>query len=121
MDYTLAGTVILSGMSIVFVVLILLTLMMMAFGKIMDRTSGSKKNDDGQAPAVKEAVPSPAAKAAPMQIEEGISDEIIAVISASVSAMMGGTKNFVIKSVKSAQNGRSVWSMAGMQQNTNPF
>jgi len=96
---------------------------MMVFGKIMDRTSGSKKNDDRQAPAVKEAAPAPssAAKAAPMQIEEGISDEIIAVISASVSAMMGGTKNFVIKSVKSAQNGRSVWSMAGMQQNTNPF
>ncbi|WP_312645215.1 OadG family protein [Hydrogenoanaerobacterium sp.] len=123
MDYTLAGTVVLSGMSIVFVVLILLTLIVMAFGKIMDSTANSPKNNNKQAPpAVKEAAPTPAPKAAPMQIvEDGISDEVVAVISASIAAMMGESKSFVIKSVKRAKDARPVWSMAGMQQNTNPF
>ena len=43
MDFTLAWTVILSGMSIVFIVLILLTLIVMAFGKIMDSAVNAKK------------------------------------------------------------------------------
>ncbi len=121
MDFTLAWTVILSGISIVFLVLVILTLIVMAFGKIMDSAVNAKKNNKSDDP-VKAASPAP--KAAPAQIvEDGISDEVVAVISASIAAVLGGS-GFAIHSVRRAKEtarGRSVWSLAGMQQNTSPF
>lgn len=120
MDFTLAGTVILSGISIVFLVLLLLTFIVMLFGKLM--SSGSKKNGSEPQKAVAEAPK--AVKAAAPVVEDGISDELVAVISASIAAAMGGSEGFVIKSVKraaTAKGARPAWSMAGLQQNTNPF
>ena len=122
MDFELAGAVILSGLTIVFAVLVLLTFMMMGFGKLMSRGTG--KGEPGE----KESGSAPAA---PVEngtvqrvVEDGISDETVAVISASIAAVLGA--RFAVRGVKRAHahGGRSrrpVWSLAGMQQNTNPF
>lgn len=118
MDFELAGTVILSGLVIVFLVLILLTAIVSVFGKIMTKNSGAKKNNDIAQPAPAVAAAAPAAPV----MEDGISDEIIAVISASIAAVLGD--GFVVKNVKraaAAKAGRNAWSMAGMQQNMLPF
>lgn len=124
MDYILAGTVILSGILIVFMVLIILTFIVWLFGKLMSSTTGngSAKAEAPQVKAVPQAAP---AQAAPMQAaQDDLSEEVIAVISAAVAATMGGSENFVIRSVRRAKEtsaARSAWSMAGMQHNTAPF
>ena len=123
MDYALAGGVILSGLTIVFVVLIFLTLVVWALGKVLGG-SGRKTEAGGKPVAEAPAVPaSPAVVAGPV-VEDGISNETVAVISASVAAVLGA--GCVVRGVKRAQGQRgkgrrTAWGMAGMQQNTSPF
>lgn len=52
------------------------------------------------------------------KIDMGISEEVIAVISAAVAAMGGG---YTLRSVKRAKPARSAWATAGLMQNTQPF
>lgn len=125
MDFVLAGTVILSGVGIVFLVLVVLTLIVSLFGKVMSR--GSSKPDAGTTKVVSAPPPqkaAPTAPPAPMQAsQDDIPEEVIAVISAAVSAVMG-SEGFVIKSVKRAKEAagsRNPWSLAGMMHNTAPF
>lgn len=55
-------------------------------------------------------------------VEDGISDEVVAVISAAVAAMSAESgKPMVIKSVTKSRNQRPVWSAAGLADNTRPF
>ena len=56
-------------------------------------------------------------------VEEGISDEIVAVIAAAIAAMGAKTgKKLAIRSVKNATNSNySAWASAGRQDNTKPF
>lgn len=61
-------------------------------------------------------------------VEEGIGDDIIAVISAAVASMFGGGESgqpaaeggFVLRSIRRARE-RTSWAQAGMMQNTQPF
>ena len=78
----------------------------------------------------------PAAPAAPAPaptmviqpiVEEGIGDDIVAVISAAVASMFGGESGqpaaeggFVLRSIRRARE-RTSWAQAGMMQNTQPF
>lgn len=126
MDYILAGTVILSGVLIVFMVLVILTLIVWLFGKLMSNTTGKSSGSvKAEVPQVKAAAPQAPAKAAPVQAaQDEIPEEVIAVISAAIASTLGGSENFVIKSVRRAKEtsaARSAWSMAGMQHNTAPF
>lgn len=64
--------------------------------------------------------PLPAAGASPgLYVEDGISDEVVAVIAAAVAAM-DNTGNLVLRSVRSSSarsGGRSPWAAAGIEQN----
>ncbi len=63
------------------------------------------------------------AKASPF-IEEGISDEVIAVITAAIAAMnsvSGDGKSYAIRSIKNTRLQRPVWALAGLSDNTRPF
>ena len=60
-------------------------------------------------------------------VEEGIGDDIVAVISAAVASMFGGESGqpaaeggFVLRSIRRARE-RTSWAQAGMMQNTQPF
>ena len=68
-----------------------------------------------------ESVPAPAPASAPV-IEEGISGEVVAAISAAVYAMEGGSA--VIRSVSrkaSPVSTRNPWAQAAVVDNTRPF
>ena len=53
---------------------------------------------------------------------DGISDEVVAVISAAVATMYGSSEKARIKSIKtSSDGGRSAWAKAGVLDKTRPF
>lgn len=114
-DFTLAGAVIITGLVVVFVALIGLSLIVWLIGKLFVSTGLGSPKKPAQPPrppspphrrhpkaAPQQAAapaPAPAAPAAPAPastmviqpiVEEGIGDDIIAVISAAVASMFGG-------------------------------
>jgi len=121
-DWGQALIVTVSGLSIVFLMLVLLVVVILIFGGIMDRANGVKKEKP-----VKKAAPTPApvAASAPIVTVEEDNDEIIAVIAAAVDAIYADTGiKPVIRRIKptAATNGaRSAWAAAGIMQNTQAF
>lgn len=78
-----------------------------------------RRANTSSAQALSEPAAAPVQNA--MVVEDGISDEIVAVISAAVAAMSGTTQGFVLRSVRRAKETRSAWTNAGLAQNTQPF
>ena len=79
-----------------------------------------KKNKD-EKPAEKPAA-APASVVTASAATDGISDEVVAVISAAVATMYGSSEKARIKSIKkSSDGGRSAWAKAGVLDNTRPF
>lgn len=123
MDGTFVGSVVLSGISIVFLALVLLILFVWLMDKVFKAVNGTKKKKE--APAPKEdikAAPAPKAVPAPV-VEDGISDEVVAVIAAAVAAMGAESgKTFRLAGVKrSSGSRRGAWGNAGAAENTRPF
>ena len=125
---SLSLNVVASGFLVTFTALVLLILAITVFGKIMTAVTGRKDKASGAGtPAApkKDAKPAASAPQAAVVKEDGIPGDVIAVISAAVAAMMGGSgKGFAIRSIKRApktKEGRPAWSMAGLQQNTAGF
>lgn len=127
MDITFTFSVIFTGITIVFIVLLLLILVMVLLGKVT--SGGANPANSVKAAPAPAAVQKPAAApkpAAPVKpaVEDGIGEEVVAVISAAVAAMTGGTgRPAVIRRAdsKPSRKGRSPWSMAGLSENTQPF
>lgn len=119
-SYVLA--VVLTGLIVVFISLVILIAFVWVMGKIFDAFKGNnnKKNDNSKKTAIAPAnAVKPAAPA--MQIEDGISDEVVAVIAAAVASMSG---NFAIKSVRKASpktSRRSAWGTQGIAETTRVF
>lgn len=132
-DWMFALTVLVTGVLVVFLVLVSLVVLIMLMGKVVgsfgkqggSSASGGKASPQAQ-PAPKAAAPvaKPQPKPA-MQTDDGIGDEVIAVISAAIAAIMQDegvpAGSYTVKSVKRAREARPAWAMAGMQQNTRPF
>ncbi|WP_195282580.1 OadG family protein [Harryflintia acetispora] len=123
MDIAYALSVIFTGISIVFLVLIALILVMVVMGKVLGGTG--KKKDDAPSAPVKNAPAAPAPKAAPpqMAVQSGTPEEVVSVISAAIAAFTGGKGRItsIRRAKKEAPRGRSAWSMAGLRENTQPF
>lgn len=111
-----AGT----GISLVFFVLILLTFIITLQGKLFDALNAKKQKAAAEA-AVK-SQPQPPQLQEPMEeptfVEEGINEEIVAVIAAAVAAASGG--KYTLRAVKRA-GGRGSWGAAGVKSGTEPF
>ncbi len=113
----------LSGILIVFAMLVLLVVILSVFGFIMTRLSGGpKKEKKAKEPKVEkkvEASATPVVKA----VDSTEDEDVIAAISAAVMMMYEGTgKTPVIRSIRPAQKGiRSAWATAGVMNNTRPF
>lgn len=117
-----AGKVTLSGLLIVFGMLVVLIVIFSIFGALMQ--SGKKKPTtvkEIKKPEQKVTQVKP--KAAPVVSSEIDDGEVIAAISAAVAMMYEGTgKTPVIRSIKPAVKGtRSAWAMAGIVNNTRAF
>ena len=121
-----SAKVVLTGFVVVFAMLILLILIIKIYSTIVQKaqSAGSnrkkgKKNTE-ETPAEKPVAPAPAVAA--KNVTEGISDEVVAVISAAVATLYGSSEKAKIKSIKkSSDGGRSAWAKAGVLDNTRPF
>lgn len=128
-----AGTeqaaVVVTGLAVVFSVLIILVLFVLAFGKLLNKPKNNNAGS-GNAAAVK---PQPVEKknnpiasvSGGAAVASADDDEVIAVISAVIAQMSAEDgKTYKIKSVRPRQNmscGRSAWAAEGLRQNTCPF
>ena len=140
-DWAQVATVVLAGVGIVLGVLIVLIAIFSGFGKLVSkmeafskkmaekkaaRKAAKKAAKNGEtvsvadeAPAVKAAS---AVKAAPQPVvEQGISGEVVAAITAAITASEGSNQ-FVIRSVKRKDVGsRNPWARAAVNDNTRSF
>lgn len=116
----MAVNVTICGLAIVFGTLILLVILISLFGKLMDAMNRKAKKATAAAPL---PVPPPAPTAS-VKDAAGDDDELIAVISAAVSAMYDASgRRFAVKSVRPARRAgeRPAWATAGLRDNTRSF
>ena len=119
MDLGFDVVVTITGIVLVFLILILLMAIITLEGKIFDSMNAKKKaaKEAAKAPAAQPAAPVQQAAAAPApQVEEGIPGDVIAAIRAAIHAMGNGT--YTLKAVRRSKNG---WGNAGVNDTTAPF
>lgn len=112
-DWTLAGSVMLSGLVIVFAALIILICLVLLMGKALEMTGKSKA-----------AAPKPQAEEPPPAVQDGAGEETVAAITAAVACVMQESAPgaaYQITGIRRTKEPRPVWGFAGMQQNTRPF
>ena len=109
MDLGFDVVVTITGIVLVFLILILLMAIITLEGKIFDSMNAKKK-------AAKEAAKAPAVQPAAPQVEEGIPGDVIAAIMAAIHAM--GNGKYTLKAVRRSKNG---WGNAGVNDTTAPF
>ena len=121
-----SAKVVLTGFVVVFAVLILLIAIIKIYSTIVTKAQNAGKNKKKKeivktetakaATDVKQAAPAPAPS-----VQDGVSEEVVAVISAAVATMYGSPEKARIKSIKKSSGGRSAWANAGLLDNTRPF
>ena len=119
MDLGFDVVVTITGIVLVFLILILLMAIITLEGKIFDSMNAKKKaaKEAAKAPAAQPAEPVQQAAAAPApQVEEGIPGDVIAAIMAAIHAM--GNGKYTLKAVRRSKNG---WGNAGVNDTTAPF
>ena len=119
MDLGFDVVVTITGIVLVFLILILLMAIITLEGKIFDSMNAKKKaaKEAAKAPAAQPAAPVQQAAAAPApQVEEGIPGDAIAAIMAAIHAM--GNGKYTLKAVRRSKNG---WGNAGVNDTTAPF
>ena len=119
MDLGFDVVVTITGIVLVFLILILLMAIITLEGKIFDSMNAKKKaaKEAAKAPAAQPAAPVQQAAAAPApQVEEGIPGDVIAAIMAAIHAM--GNGKYTLKAVRRSKNG---WGNAGVNENTRSF
>ena len=121
MGTQLSLVVLITGLVVVFAVLICLTVIVKGFGTALHSLEAKLEHGNRpQAPSSQPATVVPAAEAVPVQtVEDGIPGEVVAAIAAAVFCMFPEGK---VTSVKRSQcPARSAWSTAGLMENTRPF
>lgn len=129
-------TVVVSGISIVMGTLILLIIVFYLFGFVVShmvdasqkraaKKAEKKKAKAPQAKAENTApvvqAPAPVAPKAELDVQQGISEEIVAAISAAVYSMEGADSKIVSIRRKNPVTGRNPWAQASVAENTKPF
>ena len=118
------SSVVITGIVVVFIGLILLILFVSIYGKIFEliENKKAKKNNEklnSVNPAPVKVVEKPTS--APV-VEDGIDEEVGAVITAAIAAMSAKSgKKMVLKSIKNTKPARPAWANAGIVENTRPF
>lgn len=112
-----------TGLVVVFIILILLVFILWALGKVMNIKIKPKESEKAAAAPAPAAIPVPAPANAPEEEYEEDDGEIIAVIAAAVAAYGEAEgKQYKIASVRRKEKAvRSSWGAAGVAENTRPF
>ena len=129
MDLGFDVVVTITGIVLVFAILVLLMAIITLEGKIFDAMNGKKAAAKAAPKAAAKAAPKAAAKpAAPAakpaaaqapaapQVEQGIPADVVAAIMAAIYSM--GNGKYVLKAVRRGKNG---WGKAGVNDTTAPF
>lgn len=127
-DWSLAINVTVTGIVLVFSMLVLLVCILILFGKISEslKKASDKKAEKARAEALA-AMSSDNSNdeqnvATVTKSSDNLSSEVVAAISAAISVMyMGSAKKPVIKSIKKSSGRCSAWANAGIQNNTRSF
>lgn len=138
-DWAQVATVVVAGVGIVLGVLIVLIGVFSGFGALISKLEGTakkraarkaakkadkqaEKNGAKEEPVIGESPAAAEAKATPAPVaEQGISGEVVAAITAAITASEG-TNQFVIRSVKKKNVGsRNPWARAAVTDNTRAF
>lgn len=138
-DWAQVATVVIAGVGIVLGVLIVLIGVFSGFGKLVSKLEASakkravrkaekkaakqaEKSGKKEVPVISEAPAAAKVQAAPVPVvEQGISGEVVAAITAAITASEG-TNQFVIRSVKKKNVGsRNPWARAAVTDNTKSF
>ena len=121
MDWSLTINVTVTGIVLVFAMLLLLVFILYIFGWVSTSVQkAAKKRLDKALSSLSEETTEPAEDNT--SVETGNSDEIVAVITAAVASLYTGTaKKTVIKSFKKSGGRRSIWANAGVRDNTRAF
>lgn len=121
----LSAVTTITGVVIVFAMLLLLVFMICVFGWVSKaaKKAGSKELETPAPKKEKKVNKKPAPKSAPVAVSATADDdEIIAVISAAVAMMYEGTgKTAVVRSIRPSVSGRSAWANAGIRDNVRAF
>lgn len=129
-DISFTITVIVAGLGIVLSTLALLIIVFYVFGAIVSKSQNAAKKKSAKkveaemkndlakiesAPVQKAAAPAPV-------VEQGISGEVVAAISAAVYSMEGsGATIRSISRKESPIKARNPWAQAAIMDNTRPF
>jgi Na+-transporting methylmalonyl-CoA/oxaloacetate decarboxylase gamma subunit len=107
-----------TGIVLVFAILVLLMAIITLEGKIFDGMNARKAAAKAapKAPAAKPAAPVQQAAAPAPVVEEGIPGDVVAAIMAAIHAM--GNGKYTLKAVRRSKNG---WGKAGVNDTTAPF
>lgn len=128
-DWNLAVNVTVTGLVLVFAMLLLLVFILNIFGWISvalknasDKKAAKAREDALAAMATIGNIDQTGSDSDDL-VNTGTSDgELVAVISAAVAAMYAGsTKKPVIKAIKKSSGRRSAWANAGISDNTRVF
>ena len=134
-DKSLSGgtiaSVVITGVVVVFIGLILLIICVSLYGRIFEsinkrRAAKAKAEAEAKLKEAAKGEPKPMAPVirteAPPEVEDGIEEEIVAVIAAAIAAMGAAEgKTLALRSIKKAKGTRSAWAAAGIADNTRPF
>ena len=132
MEGSYVASVVLTGLAVVFLALLLHIFVFKLFGLIFSRKPKPKKVKRAKAVKQEQEVKQSAPPAAAAKVEDtaaavppesdGISEEIIAVISAAIAAISASSgKKLKLMSVKASGSSRKLWAQAGLNDNTRPF
>lgn len=122
-------TVLITGFVVVFSVLLLLIGLIKLYGWIVTKAleSAEKRKAEKEALIAEqkktvavEEVQKVEAPVATSVADNGLTDEVVAVIAAAVDAMYGEGA-VKVKSIKKVPQSRPVWGTAGIMDNTRPF
>ena len=107
-----------TGIVLVFAILVLLMAIITLEGKIFDGMNARKAAAKAapKAPAAKPVAPVQQAAAPAPVVEEGIPGDVVAAIMAAIHAM--GNGKYTLKAVRRSKNG---WGKAGVNDTTAPF
>lgn len=126
LDSGTVSSVVITGVVVVFIGLILLIFFVFLYGRIFEainnkKSEKSKKILENKVSATSNQNNNNQSEPIPI-IENGIDEEVIAVITSSIMAMSAKSgKKLALKSVKHAKPIRPVWANAGIAENTRPF
>lgn len=126
LDSGTVSSVVITGVVVVFIGLILLIFFVFLYGRIFEainnkKSEKSKKILENKVSAASNQNNKNQSEPIPI-IENGIDEEVVAVITAAIMAMSAKSgKRLALKSVKHAKPSRPVWANAGIAENTRPF